>query len=221
MRRTLVIAVAVALLRCGGAPTGPDWRRGPISLIMTCELTSPALLCHAIVDCGLYGCPAGMPREVTDIATWTSDDTAIVRSVGGGRFEAVAPGDTVIHARWDYNAQRTVAVFPGTSPLLTSEIVGSVYDGPVPSTSAIDGAVVEVVSGAIAGRRAVSGTLPDRLPGFSVGPAAPAPGSYRILGVPPGVFRLRVSKDGYVPQEREVTHTIFSSTAASFQLQRE
>lgn len=162
-----------------------------------------------------------MPREVTDIATWTADDPTVVRSVGAGRFEAVAPGDTVLHARWDYNAERPVAVFPGTTPLLTSEILGSVYDGPVPSTSAIDGALLAVVSGAIAGRRAVSGTLPAKLPGFSVGPATPAPGSYRILGVPPGVFRIRVSKDGYVPQERDVTAAGLGFTGANFQLQRQ
>jgi hypothetical protein len=160
-----------------------------------------------------------MPREVTDIATWTSDDPAVVRAAGAGRFEAVAPGNTVVHARWDYNAERTVAVFAGTIPLLTSEIVGTVYDGPVPSTSAIDGALLEVLSGAIAGRRAVSGTTPALLPGFFGGTAAP--GSYRILGVPPGVFRIRVSKDGYVPQERDVTATMLGFTGASFQLQRQ
>jgi len=218
MRRTLVIAVAVAMLRCGGTPTGPDTRTGPISLLMSCEPTSTALLCRATVSCGLYGCPASMPREVSDIATWTSDDPAVVRSMGAGRFEALAPGDTVVHARWDYSAQRTVAVFPGTGPLPTSEIVGLVYDGPVPSTSAIDAAVVDVLSGAIAGRRAVSGTLPSQWPGFFVGPAAPAHGSYRILGVPPGVFRIRVTKDGYLPQERDVTAGV---TPASFQLQRQ
>jgi hypothetical protein len=80
---------------------------------------------------------------------------------------------------------------------------------------------LEVLSGAIAGRRAVSGTVPTQLPGFFVGPAAPGPETYRILGVPPGVFRIRVSKNGYVPQEREVTAAGLGFTSASFQMQRQ
>jgi hypothetical protein len=74
-----------------------------------------------------------------------------------------------------------------------------------------DPAVVRVT----AGRKAISGELPEPVPG-----AVPltAPGMYRIDGVPSGTVTIRVTKEGYLDQEREVTGVQFSN--ADFYLQR-
>ncbi|MBC7815996.1 MAG: hypothetical protein IAG10_03755 [Planctomycetaceae bacterium] len=71
----------------------------------------------------------------------------------------------------------------------TSEISGGVYEGVNASSGRIDGAVIEVLDGVRAGRTAVSGEPPVLLPGFSSFASA---GYYRIVGVPPGTFRVRV-----------------------------
>jgi hypothetical protein len=72
-----------------------------------------------------------------------------------------------------------------------------------------------VLNGVAAGRRALSGDPPMPLPGVT--PIA-APARYQIDGVPSGTIRLRVTKQGYVDQEREVTGAQF--TGADFYLQR-
>ena len=78
------------------------------------------------------------------------------------------------------------------------------YDGSDPARPALNGASIQVLSGLVAGRTATSGTEPPFMPGFW-GPAGRLPaGSYEIFGVPAGIYRLRVSKTGYLPQERDV-----------------
>jgi hypothetical protein len=75
--------------------------------------------------------------------------------------------------------------------------------------------VRHVLDGLVANHAATSGVPPSLLPGY-LGPFGGA-GYYRILGVPPGTYHLRISKNGYASQERTVTVTI-GSPAADFQL---
>ena len=92
----------------------------------------------------------------------------------------------------------------GTAPLPTQEIFGTVYRrGETPFAGAIDGAIVEIVGGMLGGRSVTSGVPPPLLPGY-LGPFGGA-GYYRLLGVPNGTYLIRVSKAGYVDQERTVT----------------
>jgi hypothetical protein len=58
---------------------------------------------------------------------------------------------------------------------------------------------------------------PLGLPGY-LGPFG-GPGYYRLIGVPPGTYRLRCTKDGYATQESEVTLTGAGSRVVYFQLQ--
>ncbi len=106
-------------------------------------------------------------------------------------------------------------MFPGTPPLPTYSIDGYIYEGTPTARVTLDGATVEVLNGVAVGRRALSGDPPQPLPGVS--PVA-APGLYRIHGVPNGTTRVRVTKEGYIDQEREVTGVQFSG--AHFYLER-
>jgi len=140
--------------------------------------------------------------------------------VGAGRFDAVGLGDTFVHARsvYAYEGWRTVSVFPGLPPQPTGEIFGSVYEaGKTAAVAPIDGALIEVIEGLLVGRTATSGVPPPLPPGFA-GPFG-GPGYYRLLAVPAGMYRLRVTKGGYVAQEREVTVPVGVSPGVDFQLQ--
>jgi len=77
-----------------------------------------------------------------------------------------------------------------------------------------------VIEGRIAGRTATSGTRPDPLPGFGAGPPAAA-GLFIIFGVPPGTHRIRVSKEGYVTVDRDVTFTSAGGVDLNVRLQRQ
>ena len=159
---------------------------------------------------------------MTTAAAWSSADSGIARLTAPGTFEAVAPGDTVIYASLAAavsQAAQTISVFRGTPALPTNEIFGSVFEaGKTVATGAIDGAVVEVLNGHVAGRITVSGVPPPLPPGF-FGPFG-GPGYYRLLGIPPGAYTLRVEAAGYVPQERTVTVQAKGSPSADFQMTR-
>jgi hypothetical protein len=223
----LVAFVALGVAVGCDSPTAPDGRTGYIALRILCDGSGAApLACRAETYCsGLYRCPdpTADGRDVTSRAVWSSADTTIARLTGAGLFAAGRPGDTVIRASVagvGSEAERTIAVFEGAGPLPTNEIFGSVYEaGKTVATGAITGATVEVLNGLIAGRSVISGVPPPLLPGF-YGPFG-GPGYYRVLGSPPGSYRLRVTVDGYASQERTVVVPAQGSPAADFQLVRQ
>jgi hypothetical protein len=137
-------------------------------------------------------------------------------------FTAVGTGDTVAVATWQnmftaYTAGQPVSVFPNTPPLPTHEIFGLVWQaGSTPASSYIDGAVIQILDGLVAGRMATSGGPTPALPGYIVFDGT---GRYHLLGVPPGTYHLQATRSGYVSQQVTVTVTGQGSPEADFQLQ--
>ena len=86
--------------------------------------------CAATVDCGLYGCYAGTPHNITAGATWTVENPAVARIVRPGQIERVGPGDTVVRASQASVGEGScpVSVFDGTAPLQTHLLGGTVSD---------------------------------------------------------------------------------------------
>jgi len=224
------VALAISCDACSpSAPSCTDqYGRGATgftALDMSCSVIGSNLQCQAVAtnkhELYVY-CP--MEQDVTQSAVWTAGDSSVVRMAAPGIFQAVGRGDTFVRAAWHtMNAymlnsyMRPVSVFAGTPPLPTYEVFGSVYQkGQTPATGAITGAVIQILDGLVAGRTATSGVLPALLPGF-LGPFG-GPGYYRLLGVPPGTYRLRITRDGYVSQERDVIVTV-GSPVADFQLE--
>lgn len=215
------------VLSCGGSPTAPctdQYGRGDTTfneIKLSCATTASQLQCQAVADIGgLYVyCP--MQQDVTQSAEWIVGDGSVVRTVTPGVFAAAATGHTFVHATWhglDSNdfGRTPVAVFPGTAPLPTYEVSGTVWlAGQTPSASPIGGAVIQILDGLIAGQMATSGVPPPLLPGY-FGPTG-GPGYYRILGVPSGTYHLRINKDGYASQDRTVIVSA-GSPVADFQL---
>ena len=76
--------------------------------------------------------------------------------------------------------------------------------------------MIQVLDGLVAGQTGTSGVPPTLLPGY-LGPFG-GPGYYRILGVPPGTYHLRIDKDGYASRDQTVTVSS-GSPDADFQLQ--
>lgn len=104
-------------------------------------------------------------------------------------------------------------MFPGTAPLATYVLAGSVVDGSDPARPPLNGATVQVLTGLVAGKTAVSGVPPPFLAGFwEPSPNFPA-GGFDIFGVPPDTYRLRVFKAGYVTQERDLTALVGATFA--------
>lgn len=198
-------------------PTEPS-RYGYPTLRIECSTagTTP-LMCSARILCGFAACAPGTPDDVTGQAIWETGDPAVVSVIGPGALVAVGVGDTLVRATWQsLVAQHPISVFTASPPLPTQEIFGSVYEaGKTAAVGPISGSTIQVISGLLSGRSATSGVPPPLLPGF-FGPFG-GPDYYRILGVPPGTYRLRVSMDGFVTQERDVTLTS-GSVNADFQL---
>jgi hypothetical protein len=161
--------------------------------------------------------------DVTAIARWTTDDPSVARITGPGILAAVGPGNTVVRVSSPGVSEgfRSVAVFTETAPLPTFGLQGIVHEGATTNDGRIDGATIEVIEGLVTGRIATSGAAPAVIPGFfAPGPASP--GLFIINGVPPGTVRLRVTKEGYVPLERDVTFTFAGGPGiVNFQLQRQ
>ncbi len=211
-----VLLIITAILGCLGCnPTASrckdEYGRGETGfnlLTLECSTIGSRLQCRSVASIhGSYVyCP--MSEDATSSAVWTAGDAGVLRSFAPGVFEAAGIGDTFVRATWRNidSAMRPVSVFTGTPPLTTGEIRGAVYPmGQMMATAAINGAVVEILDGLVAGRSSITGVPPPLLAGWS--PAAIAPGFYRLMGLPAGTYRLRVRKDGYVSQERDVTIT--------------
>jgi hypothetical protein len=222
----IVAAVVTSCLACSpDAPSCTDKEgrgsKGVTALDISCLTIGPNLRCQAVAtnshDMYVY-CP--MQQDVTQSADWMIADPSIVKSVEPGLFGAVGIGDTFVRATWRNltSVMQSVSVFTGTPPLPTSEIRGSVWQaGQTLATSYIDGAVIQVLDGLIAGRMTVSGTAPPLPPGYYN--AFAEKGRYRLLGVPAGMYRLRITKNGYVSQERVVTVIPPGGPLADFQLE--
>ena len=215
----VVLTLGLAFLGCGDSPTQPQ-RFGTPTLFVRCDTLTPvALICRADVECLGGPCTRTTPTDLTSVATWTADHPGIVDIRSPGRIEPVGVGHTVVRATSGRLAgEQTIAVFPGVQPQPTYEISGMVtFVGASPiATRALDGAVIEVLNGPLAGKSATSGSAPVLLPGYS---GSVGPGYYRILGVPPGAFRIRITKDGYLPQDREVSASVYGGPVANFDLQ--
>ena len=213
----MLLAVAAVLAACGGNATAPDTRTGPLTLELTCDTTgSSPLRCTARMDCGLYGCPSGVPTgDVTSLVSWSVDDPSVAVVTGKGAVTAAGPGKTTLHALFQDRVTLTnsarIGVFAGTAPLPLQDLHGIVYDGPTAAVGPIDGATVQITAGLVQGLTAVTGHAPTLLFVF--------PGEYLFLDVPPDVMRLRVSSPGYVTVEREI-HTPGNQADYNFQLHR-
>src|SRR3954469_25369832 len=106
MRRALMRSVRrpwllpilfLSCLRCGAdAPTSPD-RHGIPQVTIVCVAGSlQTTICRAPVSCSLYPCAEVTPTDVTDVAVWSVDNTAVARVVAPGVVESVGVGHTVL-----------------------------------------------------------------------------------------------------------------------------
>ncbi len=175
-------------------------RHGIPQVTIVCAPGSATLmLCRAPVSCSLYPCADGTPTDVTETATWSVDEASFASMASPGVVKAVAVGHTILRVKWTFTDYFIpIAVFPGTPPLPTYEYEGMVYDGGAASRTPLNGARVEILSGLAAGRTTLTGAMPDFYPGATV---VTFPGHYAFFGIPSGTYRLRVSKEGFQPQE--------------------
>jgi hypothetical protein len=209
IQRFVLISAVVICTGCG-SPTTPcvdQYGRGNTMLndvAVHCASDGVQLDCGAQADiAGLYVyCP--QQQVVTTEAQWLVGDSAIVATVAPGVFTAVSPGHTFIHAVWQRidSGNTPVAVFAGTPLVMTGQISGHVSESG--QAAPIDGAVVEVTNGLIAGTTSTSGVRPPSVPGYA-DYVFQGPGFYLIEGMPSGTYHLRITKSGYVSQERDVT----------------
>ena len=215
------ISIAAVCTGCGGSTAAPT-HSGIINMTVACQsVGADPLACTAHLSCTLSPCVPGSPDDVTQLANWTSADASVVTIAAPGLVHAVSGGNTFVRATWQgYSSDmRPVSVFAGGPPVPTFEIDGTVYqNGLTPSAGAIDGALVEIRSGLVTGRTATSGIPPTLIPGYlgsTVGP-----GYYRLIGIPPGSYLLRITKDGYASQETTVTVFSDGGPIANFALDK-
>jgi hypothetical protein len=226
IRRCLPLAVllsGVSAARCGDTPTAPERYANPLIVVRCTTASASSLNCTAPVHCSQDPCRPGTPTDVTASATWTTDDPLVARLTGPGTLAAVGTGYTTVRAVTPGVSAgfAAVAVFAGTPPLPVFGLQGTIRQGTPPNDVKIDEATIEALDGLVAGRIAHSGAPPVDVPGFAF-PGPSAPGLYIINGVPPGTTRLRVTKEGFLPVERDVTFTFLGGPGTvDFELQRQ
>lgn len=213
----LIGALALAAACTDASPTAPDPRSGLLDLRITgCDTSGQSpLQCRAQVFCtGSYRCPdPSLDRvDITEQGRWISRDPDLFIVVGPGRFQQIGIGDGVASVSYtpqryyELTAIRPVSVFPGTAPLPTRALTGNVFEaGRSPNTGGIQGAVVEILDGLVAGRTGTTGVVPAPVAGF-VRPFLTS-FQYAILGVPPGRYVVRAQADGYLAVQRAATVT--------------
>lgn len=200
----LFVALTLPAVACGRTPTAPE-RHGIPQVYLVCTVASDtATVCRAPIGCALYPCASGTPSDVTQVADWKTDDPTVATVVGPGVVTSVGIGNTVLRVAWKDTSFTTtyfipIAVFSGTAPLETYEYEGTIYDGGSPPRTPLNGALVEILTGLVAGKQTISGKQPDFVPGATI--PLPIAGHYAFFGVPSGICRLRVSKPGFVTQE--------------------
>jgi hypothetical protein len=133
------------------------------------------------------------------------EDPSIARVVAPGQIERVGPGNTVVRASQFGvgDGSCPITVFADTPPLQTHLLFGSVSDGSDPAHPRLDGVIIEILDGRVAGRKATSGVAAPFMPGYWPPTASLPSGDYNFFGIPSGTYHLRASKPGYVAQERE------------------
>jgi len=205
------VGLTLPAVACGSTPTAPE-RHGIPQVHLVCTVVSDtATVCRAPITCELYPCASGTPSDVTQVADWKTDDPSVATVVGPGIVTSAGVGNTVLRVAWkDTNFTTTyfipIAVFTGTAPLLTYEYEGTIYDGGGPPRTPLNGALVEILTGLVAGRQTISGNQPDSFPGATIPPRTA--GHYAFFGIPSGTYRLRVSKPGFVTQEVDTKQVV-------------
>ena len=189
---------------CGSrTPTEPE-SYGVPQVSFGCTVTSETV-CTAQITCDLDPCRPGTPSDVTQVAQWSTDDPSVAVVASPGVIRSVGVGNTVLRVAWNAAPLnftttffRPIAVFTSTPPLPTYEYEGNIYDGGGPPSTPLSGALVEILTGLVAGRQTISGNQPDFVPGATLPP--PVAGHYAFFGIPNGTYQLRVSKAGFVTQ---------------------
>src|SRR5262245_9873123 len=190
MRVQLLVVVAAAfiasLVACGGEdtprpPAGPSL---PAALIVV-TLAGPAEIAPGSTAqftlTAVYS--DNSTTDVTSTASWTAQGLAPLRSLGSGRYEAIAAGEGRVHASFGgKSATKPVLVLPAG----TFRLLGTILD----VAGGVGGADVQVSSGTGAGQKATSASN----------------GTYALYGVA-GPVGLRVSAPGYATQDLNVNVT--------------
>jgi hypothetical protein len=205
-RLAALIVLSLGLVSCDeGSPVGPERYGVPFLIVQCLPQSAVTLGCTARVSCSLYPCRPNLPTDATRDATWTVQDPGILQGESPGRFSAVGIGHTVVEAWFgSTSGRKSVSVFAGLPPQPTFEIRGHVYElGKSAAEGQIPGARVEVVEGLLQGTSVTTGEQPPLTPGFVDTPLSP--GTFRLVSVPPGRYLLRISKPGYLSQDREVS----------------
>jgi hypothetical protein len=184
MRIQLLVVVAAVLIAglvaCGDderpqPPAGPS----PPVLLTGVTLTGPAEIAPG--NTAQFTLTAiwsdNSTTDVTSTASWSTQGVGILRSLGSGRYEAVAAGEGRVQVTFTGRlATKPVLVLPAG----TFKLSGSILD----VAGGVGGVDVQVASGTGAGQRTTSASN----------------GTYALYGLA-GPVGLRVSAPGYATQD--------------------
>ena len=154
----------VGLLAACGSPTEPDPRippatGSPTRLLIT-EWDFGARLTSVRVQ-AIWGDLYRAERDVTNEATWSSSDSAVMRIPRPGQVESVGPGEATLTISFrDVSISEVMRVYPGESPLKliscdpkSCYVADTIYDATTsgPNRTRLEGVLVEIISGHNAG----------------------------------------------------------------------